>query len=200
MAGIPKRFFPLKRNRKKIRGFSRFWRDHQHRASIPEWFDLNYFAEAQRDTHKLGLYPWAVNQKPPQAIRQLWVARLVADFHNWHRELAAQYTDFYLAVWLYEPEFGRSQLVAGIEEKLALYEGVFGEDLEKPLPVEYQSLPGVAGLRWTARPEFMTYWPDEFAELGNWVANKPHWEVEADDGKPYFAVQIGHVWVGQAAT
>jgi len=200
MAGIPKRFFPLRRNRKKIRGFSRFLRDHQHRASLPEWFDPDYFAEAHRDTHKLGLYPWAVNQKPPQAIRQLWVARLVADFHAWHQKLAAQYADFYLAVWVYEPEFGRSQLVAGIKERQTWYEGIFGEDLEKPLPVEYQSLPGIAELRWTARPEFMTYWPDEFAELGNWVATKPHWEVEGDDGQPFFAVQIGCVWVGRAAT
>ncbi len=199
MAGIPKRILRLKRNRKKIRGFPRFLRDHQRRASIPEWFDLSYFAEAHRDTHKLGLYPWAVNEKPPQVIRQLWVARLVADFHAWHRELAAHYPDFYLAVWLYEPEFGRSQLVASIKDKQARDEYFFDYILRKPLPAEYQSVPGVAALKWTASPEVVAYWPDEFAEVSSWAIYKPHWKTETADGETLFIVQIGIVWVGEMA-
>ncbi|MVN77673.1 hypothetical protein GO988_15175 [Hymenobacter sp. HMF4947] len=182
-----------------MRGFTRFLRDHQRRAAIPYAIDLAYFSQEYRDYIKLGLAPWAVNTKPPRSIRMLWVSRLVADFHRWHQELATRYSDFYLAVWLCEPEFGRSQLVAGIEERQAWYEGLFNYDLKKPLPTEYQSTPGVTALKWTACPEIVTYWLDEFAELGAWVANKPHWKTETADGKPFFVVQIGIVWVGEAA-
>lgn len=79
--------------------------------------NLSLLARSHRDYHKLGLAPWAVNTKPPLVIRKLWVSRLVADFQQWHSSLTRHYPEFYLAVWLYKPEFGRSQLVAGIEEK-----------------------------------------------------------------------------------
>jgi hypothetical protein len=200
MAGIPKRILRLKQNRKKIRGFSRFWRDHQQRASLPQPFDLGYFAKVGRDAHKLGLYPWAVSEKPPQVIRQLWVARLTADFHSWHRKLAAHYADFYLAVWLYEPEFGRSQLVAGFEERAVWSETLFGELEKPPFPAEYQALPGVAGLHWTARPEITTLWPEEFAGPDTWEQRKPHRTTQLSTGETIIVVQIGWIWVGQATT
>jgi hypothetical protein len=200
MAGIPKRILRLKRNRKKIRGFTRFWRDHQRRASIPERFDLAYFAEARRDAHKLGLYPWAVNEKPPQAIRQLWVARLVADFHAWYQQLVAHYSDFYLAVWLYEPEFGRSQLVAGLDERKVWSEDHFGELERPPFPAEYHALPGVAGLHWTAQPEITVLWPEELADTDAWALKKPHHEIQLSTGEAAIVVQIGWIWEGTAAT
>jgi hypothetical protein len=200
MAGIPKRILHLKRRRKKIRGFNRFLRDHQQRAAIPEELVIDYLRQYHYDYEKLGLAPWAVNDKPPLVIRKLWVSRLVTDYYRWHEQLSADYQDFYLAVWLYNPEFGRSQLVAGIEEKQTWYEGVFDESVSVPLPTEYQSIPGVAALHWTARAEVQAYWPNEFAELGSWALNRPHWEAETTNGEPFFTVQIGTVWVGQQAS
>ena len=198
MSAIPKRIFPLTRRKKQIRGFRRFLFDHQQRAAIPAAFDVDYFQQQHRDYQKLGLAPWAVNEKPPLIIRKLWIERLIADFHHWHRTLVAQYADFYLAVWLYEPEFGRSQLVAGIEEQQAWYEGVFDYPATNlPLPIEYQTLPGVDQLRWTARPEIAVFWPDEFTGLSPQLRNKPHRRAETAAGQPIFVVQIGIVWVGQ---
>jgi hypothetical protein len=200
MAGIPKRILRLKRNRKRLRGFNRFWRDHQHRASIPELFDIAYFAESHRDYHKLGLYPWAVNEKPPLAVRKLWVTRLVADFHNWQRELAAHYAAYYLAVWLYEPDFGRSQLVAGIEQQKGWYEAIVDEPGDLPFPAAYQSLPGVADLQWTAQRETTVIWPEDLSSTDSWALKKPHWEAVTAAGQPVIVVQIGWIWVGRAAT
>ena len=197
MAGIPKRIFPLKRRRKRIRGFRRFLLEHQQRAAVPAVFDIDFLRQTHRDSEKLGLAPWAVNEKPPLLIRQLWVEKLVADFQNFHQQLAAHYADFYLALWLYEPEFGRSQLVAGVEEKQAWYEGLWDETLDVPLPDYYQTIPGVAALHWTARPEVVSYWADEFAELPARIRQKPHQAFVTPAGEDFFEVQIGWVWVGQ---
>jgi hypothetical protein len=172
-------------------------RDHQLRSAISYSFDNKHFNKYHRDYEKLGLAPWAVNEKPPVAIRKLWVSRLVADFHHWQSQIASDYPEFYLAVWLFEPEFGRSQLVAGIEEKMTLYEGIFGPEIDLPLPAEYQQLSGVAELHWFARATVEAFWPDDFAELGSWGTNRPHWKVETADGQPFFAVQVGRVWIGQ---
>jgi len=197
---IAKRIFHYKRSKKRIRGFRRRLLDHQRRAAIPEPFDSDYLRESHRDYAKLGLAPWAVNEKPPLSIRKLWVSRLVSDFHHWYPQIAAQYPEFYLAVWLFELEFGRSQLTAGIEEKRTWYEGVFGPETNLPLPAEYRLLPGVTDLHWSARAQLESYWPDDFAELGSWGLNRPHWQVETTGGKPFFRVQVGWVWVGQKAT
>ncbi|WP_324677810.1 hypothetical protein [Hymenobacter sp. GOD-10R] len=160
-------------------------------------FDIDYFRQTHRDYEKLGLAPWAVNEKPPLVIRQAWVSRLVADYHAWHAQIVPHFPDYYLAVWLFEPESGRSQLVAGLEDRKTLYENFFGPEANLPFPTEYQQLPGVTELHWTARAQVEAYWPEDFAELGSWGLNRPHWEAETADGEPFFTVQVGWVWVGQ---
>ena len=199
MAGIPKRILRRETNRKRLRGFKRFWRDHQYRASIPEEFSLPYFAQVHRGVRKLGLYPWAVSEKPPLAIRRLWVARLVADFQQWQQTLAAHYAAYYLAVWLHEPEFGRSQLVAGIQEKQTWYEDVFHEPENLPFPADYQDLPGVNTLHWIAYPETIAIWPEDLHALDSWALKRPHWQGTTAAGEPIIMVRIGLIWVGRAA-
>ena len=79
MSGIAKRVFYLKKRKKKLRGFRRFLRDHQQRAAFPYALDVPFLQQTHREYVKLGLFPWLVDAKPPCAIRQLWVTRLVAD-------------------------------------------------------------------------------------------------------------------------
>ena len=151
------------------------------------------------DYEKLGLAPWRVDEKPPLAIRKLWLGRLIADFFRWQAQMEAQYADFYLAVWLYEPDFGNSQLVGAIEARKSRYENLFGNVVEKPLPIEYRHLPGIDNLQWTAKANVHLYSPEDFTELGSWASQKSHWAVETADGVAWVAVQVGWVWIGQAA-
>ena len=200
MTGIAKRVMYREKRKKKIRGFRRFLRDHAYRAALPHTLDLEYLQETHREYVKLGLFPWSVDSKPPLPIRQLWVTRLVDDCVRWHTELAPDYADFYLAVWLYEPDFGRSQVVAGIAEKQAWYEQVFAEVAKAdapPFPAEYQQLLGVADLHWTAWAEITTCWPEDLLDVDAWALKKPHWPGNTADGRAVIVVQIGWVWVGQ---
>jgi hypothetical protein len=66
-----------------------------------------------------------VHGKPPLAIRQLWANRLLADFFDWQRQLAALYSSFWLSIRLYDPRFGLSQLDAAIHEQQAYFERRF---------------------------------------------------------------------------
>jgi len=194
---VAKRILKLKSRKKLIRGFRRHLRSHQRRAASSALLDVDHLRKTHRDYEKLGLAPWAVNEYPPLPIRQLWVSKLVADFHDWYPRVAAEFSAFYLAVWLFEPSFGESQLVVAVEAEQDFYAHTFGPQTERPLPPEYQQLPGVAKLRWSAHVHLAVYWPDEFAELGAWAASKPHQKIKKPNGESYYAVQIGWVWVGQ---
>lgn len=189
--------------RKRIRGLRRHFRAHQQQAVLPAVLDETRLATFQVDYQELGLAPWYTHQKPPRLFRQLWVTRLVSDFYHWQTQLAGLYPDFYLAIWLFEPRFGYSQLVTAIGERKAHYEQLFahwaGSRVQPPqaLPPEYQVLPGVQGLHWTRYPEVELLLLDDFAEQSAWATKKPHWPGETLDGEPYMAVQVGWVWLGQ---
>ncbi|MDO7850482.1 hypothetical protein [Hymenobacter convexus] len=184
---------------KRLRGFGRHMRVHIKRAASDVALDTDWLEQHHYDYEKLGLAPWHVSDKPPLAIRKLWLGKLVVDFQQWHKQLKQQYADFYLAIWLFEPHFGDSQLVAGIEEQKAHYEGLFGEPVALSLPMEYQVLPGVRDLQWTALAYVTPFYPEDFASLGSWALKKPHWPTESPSGEKMIAVQIGVVWVGKMA-
>lgn len=184
--------------KKRLRGFRRHLRAHQQRAAVAASLDLGLLTHQQYDHVKLGLAPWHVHEKPPLAIRQLWLGRLLANFSQWQRQLRQQYPEFYLAVWVFEPAFGESQLVAAVEGRKAWYETVFGEELSVPLPHEYQAVAGVGTLQWVARQHVAVFAPEEFAAMGAAASRKPHWPLQLEAGASAVAVALGLVWVGQA--
>jgi hypothetical protein len=186
-------------DKKRIRGLKRHLRNHQQWATIQEPFNEERIRKVHYDYAHLGLSPWRVNGKPPVAIRKLWVSRLVANYREWYKQMMVRYDDFYLAVWIFDPTFGESEVVVAIEEKMDGYAERHGEVLELPLPPEYQSLPGVDDLTWTAKEYVTAYTPKGFAEMGRWASRKPHWPTEGDDGEQLVLVQLGVVWVGQIA-
>ena len=186
-------------DKKRVRGLKRHLRNHQQRATIQEPFDEARICNLHYDYAHLGLNPWAVNGKPPVQIRKLWVGRLVANYKEWHKQMLARYTDFYLAIWIFDPTFGESEVVVAVENLIDRYKGRFGEVLELPLPPEYQSLPAIDDLTWTAKEYVTVYTPEDFAEMGRWASRKPHWPVDGDDSEPLVLVQLGVVWVGQIA-
>ena len=192
--------------RKRIRGVRRHFRRHQKDAAVPVVLDSERLARYGVDYAQLGIAPWFTHQRPPQAFRRLWVARLVADFHRWQADLAREHPAFYLAVWLFEPHFGHSQLVAALADRHAHYEGLFSEAGSfralpaLPLPPEYRDVPGIEGLTWRRHADIAAYLPEDFAAQNAETKQKPHWDATTAEGEAYIAVQLGWVWVGQATT
>lgn len=110
------------------------------------------------------------------------------------------YPDMYLAIWLYDIRFGKSQIVTAIEERILRYEHSFKKAQPVPLPIEYQALPGMADLIWTAHAEVDVFTPDEFAELGKWGSRRNHWQAKFTNDGDCIVVQVGWVWVGRVPT
>jgi len=187
-------------SKKRVRGLHRHWRQHQQRATVPTPPDLASLATYKYDYDQLGLSPWTVHGRPPLAFRRLWATRLLLDLQQWHEQLTPLYPDLYLAIWLYDIRFGLSQVVAAIAERKLRYEHLFKEAQPVALPAEYQELPGVSDLIWTAHAEVDVFTPDEFAELGKWGLRRNHWLAKTTDGDDCMVVQVGWVWVGRPKT
>lgn len=184
-------------SKKRVRGLRRHWRKHQQRAAVSTPPNLSFITKYHYEYSQLGLAPWTVHGRPPLAFRRLWATRLVADLRQWQTQLTPLYPSLYLAIWLYDVHFGKSEAVAAIKEHRTRYEYFFGEAHPIPLPIEYQGLSGVAELNWTAHEEVEVFSPEEFAELGKWGARRRHWPALTTDGAACIVVQVGWVWVGQ---
>ncbi|WP_426491821.1 hypothetical protein [Hymenobacter sp. 102] len=136
-------------------------------------------------------------------MRQLAAQHLLTTFFAWQPALAALAEPVYAAVWLAGPEFAHgSQVVAGIDERTAYYETIFGQPAPNgpPLPAEYQQLPDADKLTWQTYPWEVGYDADDFP--GGWpdsLRRYPHHEHTYSDGRLFLIVQTGWVWVGQLA-
>ncbi|MFD1467272.1 hypothetical protein ACFQ48_03470 [Hymenobacter caeli] len=124
----------------------------------------------------------------------------MTDLQQWREQLTPLYPDLYLAIWLHDIRFGLSKVTAAIERLKTVYEQRLPEAQPVPLPIEYQSLPGVADLIWTAHAEIDVLSPKEFAESGKWGSRRRHWSAVDDDGEECIVVQIGWIWVGRVPT
>lgn len=190
--------------RKRIRGVRRHFRRHHQAAAAPTALNVERLARYGVDYAQLGIAPWFNHQRPPQEFRRLWLTRLVTDFHRWRAELAREHPAFYLGVWLFEPHFGHSQLVAAVADRQAHYEELFDESGSfralpaRDLPPEYRDVPGIGDLTWRRHADIAAFLPADFAAQGAETRRKPHWDATTVEGEPYVAVQVGWVWVGQA--
>ena len=191
-------------SRKRIRGLRRHLRRHHLTSAEPASLNRERVARYGVDYAKIGAAPWFNHQRPPWDFRRAWVMRLVTDFHHWRDELARDHPAFYLAVWLFEPHFGESQLVAAVADRQAHYEGLFGETGSfralpaRDLPPEYRNVPGIRGLTWRRHADIAAFLPEDFETQDAETKRRPHWDATTADGEPYIAVQVGWVWVGQA--
>jgi hypothetical protein len=147
------------------------------------------------------LGPWHSHQPPPPRwVRQQAAQHLLLTFSHWQTALSGQSEPNYLAIWLVSSAFAHSsQVVAGRQERIKRYEGIFGEPvLEGPsLPAEYQQLPGAEKLTWRTfaweelldAQDYPEGWPAKMLQ-------RPHRTSQTPEGEEHLRVQTGWVWVG----
>jgi hypothetical protein len=195
----------MKWKRTRIRGLRRHFRNLRQRAKKPSEMglgSLEWLTHFQQTYHKVIADPWANCNKVPQKpeFRALWVKRFLCTFPYWQTQLRRRYSDFYLAIWLYEPtaeDFCESRLMVAVNERTLFYKNYFGAAEDIPLPAEYLALPGIETLNWQAYPRLGSFSPEEF-EAANWLANKPYKLGVTEQGESCIIVHFGWRWVGQA--
>lgn len=200
--------------KKKIRG----WK--QRKRKIESWkqsvMDLNieYVRENQRDYAKLWIHPFysLVPRNPPNWFNRLLLDAMIDVYLNWHEKMTKENTDFYLKIWLYEPDFIRSQIVVSYKDCINYYSDTFDKHpIPKTFPIHtYKSLEDKLSLfHWETHIHAYEYWESELKEDIE-SGFKTEAEVEDIKNKSYkteklrlsygddirYRVNVGDVWLG----
>ena len=203
---------------KRIRGLRR------HARRVQQWqqnelpdLDLAWLRQQHYDYQKLRVSPWqnyrrvkkqlASYPQPPSGLRREFLAGLLVNFTRWHTALCTLNEPTYLAIWLFETEFHRSQLVAAVQERIIHYEGIFGPTLipASPFPHPFHTLPGLAALDWHAyyyEEPLFGFDPATTADtvLKRYVRHRSFRTETTADGEVICWVRSGRVWVGRQPT
>lgn len=200
--------------KKKIRGWKR------HKRKIERWkqhaMDLNmdYVRENQRDYAKLYIHPFysLVPRNPPTWFNRLLLEAMIDVYLHWHEQMTNEKENFYLKMWLYEPNFISSQIVTAYKDCIDFYNDTFDKHtISKPFPIhKYKSLENKLSLfHWELHIDRDEYWESEFTEdIESGFKTKS--EVEDIKNKSYktekislsygndtrYRVNVGDVWLG----
>ena len=114
-------------NRKKVRGWKRRLREldafrRRHEALDPAWL-----GESGVRYVKVWLDPWSrlVPRNPPAWFQRRILAAFLQILSSWRRTLDATGEPYYLRLWLFDPEFHQSQVVAAVGSRIPFYENTF---------------------------------------------------------------------------
>ncbi len=114
-------------NRKKVRGWKRRLRELERFRLAHRTLDVDALRRDELAYVKLWLDPWSrlVPRDPPVWFRRRVLAAFLDVLHSWGRALEATGEPYYLRLWLYDPRFHRTQVVAAMGERIRWYETMF---------------------------------------------------------------------------
>ncbi|RIX59228.1 hypothetical protein D3P08_03470 [Paenibacillus nanensis] len=201
--------------KKKIRGWKRQIR------KIDKWkrrvidFDIEHFNQYHRDYAKLWIHPfYAIPRRNPPAWYNRFLLEAMLDVHlNWNEKLTDTGEDYYLKLWIYDPHFIHSQVVAAYRNSLHFYDKAFDVgSQEKQFPFyKFDYLrEKLERFDWCQHIDCDVFTECELLDnvQRGWMSEK---EIEAIKGKAYkvetihlsdgdtdktYSVQVGDVWIG----
>jgi hypothetical protein len=188
-------------NKKKVRGWKRQIR------KLDKWKLRNLNLELNRydyDYVKIWLDPWYRLEKcnPPIWFRRLIIAALLEIYGNWHKQLLKRGGKFYLKIWLFDPHFIDSQVVAAVGERIHYYEELFVKNTESrkfPYQKYFHGSYNLHDYNWDLHVDEDVSFEradeleaDEIASLQR-VATRTE---KLPDGETIYAVKRGDLWLG----
>ncbi|MES2425956.1 MAG: hypothetical protein V4560_03245 [Bacteroidota bacterium] len=196
----------------KIRGHKRRQRD------IEKWrlenLEIRWDLIERYNYHntKIIIHPWCdlsiIDSKIPEPkgkTKQLILSGLIDIYNSWKEQLNKLDQPFYLKIWLYEPNFSKSQVVCGVGERIARYENIFFKPVQsKQLQASYQLdiREKLNQLTWVYSFDEYNFDTDDINESGEdkaWfekVLKKPHRITNIDDSIDLFSIKRGDLWIG----
>lgn len=200
--------------KKKIRGWKR------HRRKIERWkqnainLDMDYLKNYQRQYEKLWIHPFYawVRKKPPNWYNRHLFDAMIEVYLEWHRKMMDENEEFYLKIWLYDPNFINSQIVVAYRDCLDFYNKTFKireENKEFPFNKFHSLRDKLEQFQWDLHIEIDYY--DE-NDLNEWLeeGSLTEKEVSKIKGKAYetikfenefgsflqYSLDKGDVWIG----
>lgn len=112
----------------KIRGWKKRVRHvEEWKKRAIERLDMEQFKERKREYAKLYIDPFYRLEKinPPMWYQRLIMKAMFEVYEAWERKLQTLNKEYYLKVWLFQPNFMNSQIVAATGEEIEYYENLF---------------------------------------------------------------------------
>jgi hypothetical protein len=199
-------------SRQKIRGLKRRikqiqqWKESQI-AALDLDFLYNHPPGYEYFYTKLWIQPWHMSSRnPPLWYRRLIFGAMLEVYESWRRTLLDGGRPFYLKIWLYDPHFIESQIVAAVGERIDRYENLFIPDtLAKSFPYNLYKNQNfdLRDYRWESYADEEAYFesgmetPMEINEL-----RKKAWRVITCSGdsctdEPTYMIRKGSIWLGE---
>lgn len=203
-----KEFYHSKK--KKLRGWKR------HKRKIAKWkqdvinLDMDEIQNYQRSYAKLWIHPFysLVHRNPPNWFNRLLLHAMIDVYFHWYEQMKGEKEDFYLKIWLYEPNFIRSQIVVAYKDCLDFYKHTFDKNpTPKTFPLEkYKSSEEqLSRFQWELHIAADDYWASDLKEdidlkLRTVVDVEKiihqSYRMEKIQNDVIYKVNVGDVWVG----
>ncbi|HEX2076877.1 MAG TPA: hypothetical protein VHG08_04185 [Longimicrobium sp.] len=190
-------------NKKKVRGWKRRIRQLERLRLEHRQLDVAALREHGVQYVQIWLDPWdrLVQRNPPYWYRRRILAAFIDIFGAWKTGLEELGEPYYLELWLFEPDFYRTQVVAAVGTRVEYYRTLFPTVPGAPgrPPPQYQDPAyALSSFRWRAgevidvRTEKLDE-PDA-QDIATWSRHAARIEHTADD--TLYIFNRGIVWLG----
>lgn len=190
-------------NQKKVRGWKRRIRQLERLRLAHRELDVDALRQGGVDYVKIWLDPWnrLVPRNPPYWYRRRILAAFIDIFDAWRERLEGAGEPHYLELWLFDPDFHRTQVVAVMGDRIASYQTLFdpAEARAARPPARYDDASyDLSRFRWRAGEVIDVLTAKLHAlderDVADWTRAAARIETTADD--TLFIFDQGIVWLG----
>lgn len=197
--------YPLKLNRKKIRGWKRRIRQLNRWGDYIQKPDMQYFDRSGGYTYdRCTMDPFyrLVKRHPPLWFYRLIINKFISACHNWQRVFNDSGLNYDLQLQLYDPSYILSKIICyRVEDKNDRITFAWENDDEKPFPYRKFNNPALLEqFDWVLADEelvvFESELEDEDYTAEELLADK-YVAKESEKHGIYYAKRIGDIWIGR---
>jgi hypothetical protein len=190
-------------NKKKVRGWKRRIRQLERFRLAHRVLDVEALRASERNYVKIWLDPWSrlVPRNPPYWFRRRILAALIDIYDAWRQALDAAGEPYYLEIWLFHPDFHKSQVVAAVGDCIDFYRNVFEpvEEADSHPPAVYDDPAyDLDRLSWRAGTEIHAVSSSEVEDFqyAADLARRANRVQQASWGDMLYIFELGGVWQG----
>jgi len=193
--------------RKKIRGWKRrikqidHWGERIKDANV-DWFKLNTTLHHYKRCYLSPFY-MAERRHPPLWFYKLIISKFIKAYEAWEQQLKQHSIPFDLMLWIYDPAFIQSEIIAWkVEEPGTRKRFVYESRLNKPFPYKkFESqLYNLHDFEWVLADDELVHFEDDFDDADftpeDLLADGYVRKVQRGD-QGYYSKRVGDIWIGR---
>lgn len=193
-------------NKKKIRGWKRRVKHIELWKNNNIVLNLEDLKNSKCDYVKIWIDPFdrLYKRNPPYWYKMKIIEAMSEIFASWEKSLEKLQAEYYLKIWLYDPNFSLSQIVCGIDYKIEHYENTFHKSSEiKKLPEHYSHNEFLKNLNYelaiddyhiSSLDEY--YNSEQMEKFKNKAYNSYKFKNQDGENEILYFIKKGNIWIG----